>query len=220
MFAEIVALQLLSIAQCELERYVDAQRTADELIQMSRIANNSLALLGGESIRWWAAGRAGDPQAIYELENLVTRSETEGSEYQLAETQLYLAEIALATRPDLASQMFTAASTLKSTDESVRLRHIAGRVRSRLAEGPVRIGPLGELIIDTRRGLPSFDLSMETVRRFLAMEAVRAANGNRAEAARQLGLSRSRFHDLWLQIHGKPVRPEKTSFRPDQAEKI
>ena len=214
-FAELIALQVLAVAYCELGRYDEAERTADESLRLAQLVESATSTLDGEMLKWWSASRRGERGAIGKLERVVERCDVEGTEYQRAEARLYVAQVSAVDRPDVASTMCVEAAAIPACQQATRLQNLLARVQSDLAEKPIRVGALGELVIDPKSGLPDYDIAVETLRRFLALEAVRRSSGNRAEAARKLGLSRSRFHDLWLQIHGKPVRPMRGSDTDD-----
>ncbi|HQR37519.1 MAG TPA: hypothetical protein PLF26_03875 [Blastocatellia bacterium] len=209
-FAELIALQVLAIAYCELGRYEEAERTADESTRLAQLIESETSALDGEMLKWWAAARRGASGAVGKLESIIERCDEAGTEYQRAEARLYVAQVSAADRPDIASAMCLEAESMQACTQAARLQNLLQRVQSGLSSKPIRVGAAGELIIDPKVGMPDYDTAVATLRRFLALEAVRRSSGNRADAARQLGLSRSRFHDLWLQIHGKPVRPERT----------
>ncbi len=74
---------------------------------------------------------------------------------------------------------------------------------------PMFIDAENRLVIDLNNGFPAYDQGMEEVKRFLILRAVALSQGNRSAAARLLQASRSKLHDLWHQLHGKPIRPPK-----------
>ncbi len=206
-FAEIIGLQTLSMALGELGRFEEAERVATESIQLAEIASNTSATLDGEVLRYWAAGRAGLPEANDLLRQLINRADEDGSEMQQCEARLFAADVARLAQPDLAAILCQEARAFASIDDHIRIRNLVERIEKSLMQGPIRIGPSGELIIDPSQGWPDFDTTMETVKRFLVVQAVHRSKGNRSEAARKLNLTRSRLHDLWRQLHGEPTRP-------------
>src|SRR5262249_34567244 len=163
----------------------------------------------GEMVALWATGRAGRPGALEALLRLVEKVDAEGADLQKTEIRLYAADACTESRPNVAWTYCREARALDLLDDNVRLRNLLDRVERSLAAGPIRFGPHGELILDLSRGWPDFDATIDTVRRFLIFEAVRQSKGNRSDAARKLGLTRSRLHDIWRQLHGEPPRPRR-----------
>jgi tetratricopeptide (TPR) repeat protein len=208
-FAEQAGLMLLSDALCELGRYAEAERAARELVRVSELSGHRLHALTGMMMAAWAAARSSNPDAVTTLESLVGTVDAEGSEYERAEIRLYLADALTSIKPDVAAALCREARRTPATEEAGRLRRLVERVERTLNAGPIRFGPHGELILDPNRGWPEYDFTVETVKRFLIFGAVRESDNNRSEAARKLGLSRSRLHDAWHQLNGEPVRPRR-----------
>jgi tetratricopeptide (TPR) repeat protein len=208
-FAENIAQRLLAQAFAELGRYDEARSVAEEAIQLAEIAGSRVHVLDGRLILNWAAGLAGDASAVEELRDLITQCDAEDSDYHKAEARLLLAETLVSGQPDVAWGLCAEARKLSVTEESGRLHQLVLRIEGKLTGNPIRVGAHGELVFDLRCGVPDFDVAVEALKRHLVYEAVRSSGGNRAEAARKLNLTRSRLHDIWLQLHGKPVRPQR-----------
>jgi tetratricopeptide (TPR) repeat protein len=228
-FAETVGLLSLAMALGELERFGEAERAAHEAIQLARLSNNVHAEIDGEVLLHWAAGRAGSPAAAAGLTRAITAADARGVDFQRCEARLFAADVLRWTQPDVAAEYCRQARGFASVEEHQRLKRLADRIERALAEGPVRFGPNGELIFDLRNGWPDYDTAIETAKRYLVFQAVRQSNGNRSEAARKLGLTRSRFHDIWHVLHGEPSRPRRTgapgsaaeaSLRQEQVEEV
>lgn len=219
-FAEQSGLMILAEALCELGRYDESEKAAQEVVRVSELAGHRINALTGRMMAGWAGARADRPGAIEALQSLVEVVDTQGTEYECAEVRLYLADALIKTKPDLAIALCQEARKSSATAEAGRLRRILDRIERTLNNGPVRFGPHGELIIDPSKGWPDYDFTLETVKRFLVLGAARASDNNRSEAARKLGLSRSRLHDIWRQLNGEPVRPCREGVSapsPDEA---
>jgi tetratricopeptide (TPR) repeat protein len=210
-FAEITGLTVLSMALVEVGRFAEAERVASDLVQLGRLMDSEFAQLDGEIIRQWAAGRAGKPEAAEAIQGLIKKADGEGTDLQRCEARLYAADVLRESKPDVAIIYCREARGFTALDESVRTQNLLKRIEQALATGPMHFGVNGELVFDPRDGWPNFDEAVETLRRFLVLGAVRQSGGNRAEAARKLGLTRSRLHDMWRLIHGEPPRPLRPS---------
>jgi tetratricopeptide (TPR) repeat protein len=208
-FSEQFGLLMLADALCELGRYEEAQRAANELQRVSQLTNSPLGELNGKIQAARAAALAKTPGAIEALERLIETVDAEGASYEKAEIRLYFADVVAASKPDVAAAYCRDARSAPETEDAGRLRRLVEKIEQKLSAGPVRFGPRGELIIDPSRGWPEYDFTVETVKRFLIFGAARESGNNRSEAARKLGLSRSRLHDIWRQLHGEPVRPRR-----------
>lgn len=204
---ELVALQMLSTAQCELGLFDEAIATAQEAVRLASVANRPNSELDGQLLAAWASLKQGDFKAATELQNLLVVCDSIGSEHQRAEARLYLADGLWKKQPAQAQMYADQAAQFAASGNSKRLRKLSERVMHSLNGGPVRLGPNGELIIDCRHQWPDYDETIEVVRRHLIFGAVEASDGNRSEAGRKLGLTRSRLHDLWHQLNGNPIRP-------------
>ena len=209
-YAEIYGLMMLAMTFVELGRYGEAERSAQEVIQLGRLANAPSYEMDGELLRNWAAAKSGRPEAAEALEQMIAGCDATGSPVQRVEVRLYMADALAHSKPDVAAIYCAEARQIPSSDEVPRLRALLHRIERALAEGPVRIGPHGELIFDPRHGYPDYDAAVEALKRFLVFGAVKASEGNRSEAARKLNLTRSRLHDIWHQLNGEPVRPRRT----------
>jgi tetratricopeptide (TPR) repeat protein len=210
-FAEITGLTVLSMALVEVGRFAEAERVASDLVQLGRLMDSEFAQLDGEIIRQWAAGRAGKPEAAEAIQGLIKKADGDGTDLQRCEARLYAADVLRESKPDVAIIYCREARGFTALDESVRTQNLLKRIEQALATGPMHFGVNGELVFDPRDGWPNFDEAVETLRRFLVLGAVRQSGGNRAEAARKLGLTRSRLHDMWRLIHGEPPRPLRPS---------
>jgi tetratricopeptide (TPR) repeat protein len=208
-YAETLGLQTLAAALGELERFEEAERAAFESAQLARLVENDSAALDAEVIMYWAAGRAGKQDASARLRELIATADERGSDLQRCEARLYTADVLRVSHLDLAAVLCQEARAFASIDDSARIQRLLTRVETSLGAGPIRIGPAGELVFDLRHEWPDYDTAVETLKRFLVLEAVRRSAGNRAEAARKLNLTRSRLHDIWRQLHGEPPRPQR-----------
>jgi tetratricopeptide (TPR) repeat protein len=208
-YPEIYGLMMLSMTFVELGRYAEAERCAQEVIQLARLTSSDAYEMDGELLRNWAAARSGRPEAAETLEQMIAGCDATGTPVHRAEVRLYLADALASSKPDVAAAFCAEARLISATDEDPRLRKLLHRIERSLAEGPVRIGPHGELVFDPRYGYPDYDAAVEALKRFLVFGAVKASEGNRSEAARKLNLTRSRLHDLWHQLNGEPIRPRR-----------
>lgn len=211
LFAEVTALQLLAIAQCELGRFDEAERSANESIQLARLASSANEELCATLIAGWAAARAGRAGAVDALKRLLEQVDADGADFHKAELRIYLADALAGTQPDVAAALCAEARRYPAAEESGRFRNQLARIERSLRTGPIRIGPFGELVVDPLRGWPDFDEAVETLKRYLVFGAVESSAGNRSEAARKLNLTRSRLHDLWYQLNGLPARPPRSN---------
>lgn len=207
-FAELFTTMILAQAHFELGNYDESERAADELALAAEIAKVPVRVLDGKMMGYRVRARRGDKSAVDALKALVLETSAYG-EYLQAEVRLYLAEALCSTDPVAAASYCSDATRLAATEESAYLRGLLRRIERTLSEGPIRIGPHGELIIDTRLTWPEYDAAIDAVKRHLILGAVEKSDGNRSEAARKLNLTRSRLHDLWHQLHGEPVRPPR-----------
>jgi tetratricopeptide (TPR) repeat protein len=206
-YVETRGLITLAAALGELGRFEEAERAASEAVQLARLCGHDLARLDAEIAQTWAAGRMQRPDSASAMERIVEIADADGNEMQKCEARLYAADVLRATKPDVARRYCDEALAFKAVEESAHVRNLFVRVERSLADGPIRLGIKGELIIDPSCGWPEYDQAVETLKRFLVLGAVSQSEGNRAEAARKLGLTRSRLHDLWRQVHGEPPRP-------------
>lgn len=164
-----------------------------------------LALARGQESEMREAGiyRAWLTRDFRAMQSLVSACDADGA-YR-AEVRVFLADILAFAEPDTARTLLDAAIDLEGAIPGL-LVPMAKRTRAAIAKGAIRIGDDGELILDTSYGVPAFDHAIAVVRRYLVNKALDVADSG-AQAARELRVSRSRFHDLRRMVEGRPTRP-------------
>lgn len=196
--AEIAALNCLIVAEALSGKLVAA---AMRVVRMLHLAKENEATAEIRVASMLGAWLAGDGPRLEQLIRVEAGLATDA--------RILYADVMATKAPDRAR---AALDWVISHDgvPSGLFAPVARRAEETLRTAPIRVGINGEVIIDTSAGWPDYDCLVAFVDRVVFERAMSAAAGVQSEAARLLGLTRSRMFDLKKRVEGKPSRPRKT----------
>lgn len=201
--AQIAALNCLIVAEALSGKPVAAAVHTVRMLHLAKEAEATTEIRIASLLAAWLSGDVARIEEIVRVED-----GTHGLGLGTDARVLY-ADVAAFSAPDRARAALDYIISHDGTPSGL-IAQIARRAEEKLRTAPIRIGVNGELVIDTSAGWPDYDQLVALVDRVMFERAMAAANNVQSEAARLIGLTRSRMFDLKKRVEGVPSRSRKT----------
>jgi tetratricopeptide (TPR) repeat protein len=213
---ELEALRLLTQAELGRGRVEAAERAATEAAQVAALAGSPSDAVEMRLLAGRVRARTGGEGAAEDLRAVLDEVERAGDASRRAEARIYLAEALINENPIESHLLLSEARAFPVVASEPWLARELDRVEAERLRAPVRIGPDGELVVDTRVGWPKLKQAREALERFLLERALEQTRGNAAAAGRLIGETRYQMHYLRRIFERGEGRPSRA--RSDEEE--
>ncbi len=199
-YLELMTLYLLAFAYVLVEDVAGAARVGAEIARFADAVPCEISSFDGRLIAAWAAASSGEAEHVEALAGLVLAAEAVEDRERAIDGRVLLADRLVANRPEFALALQQAARKTDVIRDQILTETVLRRVECRLGGGQLLFGAMSSLCPVGGESGSDFDETLDGVRRYLLLNSYLAAGGNQSEAGRRIGLARSRFNHLWLQL--------------------
>lgn len=195
--AEIAALTCLIVAEAMSNKPVAAAAHTARMLHLARQAEAVAEIRVASMLDAWLCGKSARLEELIRIDSGLA-----------TDARVLYADVMATVAPDRARAALDYVICHDGVASGL-FAQVARRAEEKLRTAPVRLGVNGELIIDTSAGWPDYAALHALIDRVLFERAMASAAGVQSEAARLLGLTRSRMFDLKSRVEGVPSRPRK-----------
>lgn len=215
---ELVALNLLTRAELVRRNEAAAERTAVEAVRLAADSESRSDALDARMLAARVRCRLGREGAVEEMRQALDAAHESGTDLQVAEATVSLAEALVDESPIEAEELLLEARRMPVVASTEWLRKELEQVDRTRLQAPIHVTTEGAFVVDVRLGWPQLKSARDALERYIVNRALMATEGNGAAAGRLIGETRYQMHYLKRIFERGEGRPSRARVPSEEAE--